>query len=155
MNKKWQPVKEAQKKVQEKAKKPQKHQKPKKPQSAVEKEGNSLTKNQIKFLDSLKENLGIVSKAAHACGLHRNNHVNWYKSSKKYQEEFDYIKEDCIDYVENALMGKIEEGDTASIIFYLKTQAKKRGYVERSEVETRVDVVKPGIIKWGDKEINV
>ena len=33
------------------------------------------------------------------------------------------------------LIKNIREGKTAEIIFYLKTKGKKRGYVERSEIE--------------------
>lgn len=115
-----------------------------------------LTKNQIKFLDSLRENLGIVSKAAHNCGLHRNSHFNWYKENEEYRNEVDAITEECIDVVENELLNKIvDERDTTSIIFYLKTKGKKRGYVEKQELDVRGETTTIGIIKWGNKEIPI
>jgi hypothetical protein len=43
-------------------------------------------------------------------------------------------REEKLDYIENALLKKIGEGDTTSIIFALKTLGKSRGYVERREI---------------------
>lgn len=106
----------------------------------------ALTKNQEKFLASLKENLGIISKAADACNLHRNSHYKWLDSSLEYKEEYLSIEDDCIDVVEHALMGKIlEDKDTTAIIFYLKTKGKKRGYVEKSELDLGSNIIRVNV----------
>ena len=39
-----------------------------------------------------------------------------------------------LDFAESKLFQKIKEGDSTAILFYLKTQGKARGYIERSEV---------------------
>lgn len=43
-------------------------------------------------------------------------------------------RENTTDFVENALLSAIKDGNVTAMIFYLKTQAKARGYVERQEV---------------------
>lgn len=95
----------------------------------------ALTKNQEKFLRELRNCLGVISKAAHNCGLHRNSHVKWNRESEEYRAEFESILEDSIDYVEDKLYERISDNDTTSIIFYLKCKGKNRGYVERSEID--------------------
>jgi hypothetical protein len=97
-----------------------------------------FTKNQTKFLDALRENLAIISKAADSCGMHRNNHFHWMKTNERYKAEYESIEEDCLDVAENALMNNIINGDTTAIIFYLKTKAKKRGYIEKTETDFNI-----------------
>ena len=114
----------------------------------------TLNAKQTAFLSSLRENLGIISKAAEERNLHRNTHYHWMKTNAKYAEEVEAIENDCIDVVENQLMNNILAGDVGSIIFYLKTKAKKRGYVERAEVDQTVNgtinggIVQPIVIDW-------
>ena len=50
------------------------------------------------------------------------------------------------------MMEQIRKGNTAMIIFYLKTQAKGRGYVERIEQEHsgRIETV---TVNWDDDGI--
>jgi hypothetical protein len=42
----------------------------------------------------------------------------------------------ALDLAESKLHEEILGGNTAAIIFFLKTKGKKRGYVERQEVES-------------------
>jgi hypothetical protein len=57
------------------------------------------------------------------------------KDDPDYKEQIDSIADMAIDFAESALKKKIEGGDTTAIIFYLKTKGKRRGYIERAEVE--------------------
>jgi len=63
-----------------------------------------------------------------------------YATVKRYVAEFPSVaqavvdaKEGMLDFAEGKLMEKIKAGDNTAIIFYLKTQGKARGYIERQE----------------------
>ena len=110
--------------------------------------GANFTPNQKKFLEALRETLGVISKASHISGLHRNNHFFWMKKSVEYKEEYDQIVEDGLDFAEDALYSCIRDREITAIIFYLKTKGKKRGYIERLELTG--DKENPLIINFAD-----
>lgn len=85
------------------------------------------------LLDALIECKGIVTTACHNTGVPRSTHYLWYNSDGEYKTLVDDINEIAIDFVEGKLHGLIEKGDTTATIFYLKTKAKKRGYIERAD----------------------
>ena len=64
-----------------------------------------------------------------------------YTTVKRYAAEFPSVKdavqeakESMLDFTEGKLFEKISKGDTTCIIFFLKTQGKGKGYVERQEI---------------------
>lgn len=104
------------------------------------------------MIKALEKSLGIVSTACNSVGISRQTHYRWLSEDPEYKQQVEDIAEMAIDFVESKLHEKIKgvtmgkEGEDAdviyelapsdtAIIFYLKTKAKKRGYVERSEVE--------------------
>jgi len=68
-------------------------------------------------------------------GIDRSTHYEWLKDDTEYKEAVDGIGEMTIDFVESQLHKQIKDGEVSSTIFFMKTKAKKRGYVERTEVE--------------------
>ena len=87
------------------------------------------------MIEALRVSLGIVSEAADVCGICRQQHYQWMKDDPVYKEQVDAIGDMAIDFAETALKKKISDGDTTAIIFYLKTKGKRRGFVERSEID--------------------
>lgn len=107
------------------------------------------------MIEALEKSLGIVTTAAEQVGISRKTHYQWLKEDEEYKQEVESLTDAALDYAESKLFEKItgvevvsgydkESGepitytqppsDTA-IIFYLKTKGKKRGYIEKTEVE--------------------
>jgi hypothetical protein len=92
-----------------------------------------LTDKQNIMLEVLKKSAGNVSVACSKVGIDRGTHYNWSQQNPHYKKAVDDIQESLIDLAESKLMQKINDGDTTSTIFFLKTKGKSRGYVERTE----------------------
>jgi len=98
--------------------------------------GSEKTKaRKKKFLDFLQGSLGNVSIACKKANINRGTHYLWLQQDEVYREAIEEIKEEATDFVEDKLFKKINEGDTTSIIFYLKSKGKHRGWTERQEVQ--------------------
>lgn len=103
---------------------------------------NDKTKLKPKMIEALKKSYGNVSSSADAVGINPTTHYTWVKEDPEYRAEVEAIKERAIDHVESKLMERIDEGDTTATLFYLKTQGRKRGYVEteRKEINGKMDI---------------
>lgn len=86
------------------------------------------------MIEALEKSLGVVTSAAKQVGIHRSTHYVWLADDPEYKKAVDEIADVAIDFVETNLFQLIQQGDTASTIFYLKTKGKKRGYIERQEI---------------------
>jgi hypothetical protein len=86
-----------------------------------------------KVIEALQFHKGIVKNACKDADIHRSTFYSWCDQDDDFAREVKSVKEDSIDFVESKMMKRIEEGSDTMIIFFLKTQAKKRGYVERQE----------------------
>ena len=107
------------------------------------------------MLQCLKQSMGIVSHACEKADTARATHYEWYNNDQDYAAQVDAIQESCIDFAESKLMElingakhevatakgevlEIQDGpNPTACIFYLKTKGKKRGYVEKSELDVQ------------------
>ncbi len=87
-----------------------------------------------RLIHALLESKGIASSACEAAQIPRSTYYHWLKEDPDFKAAVDDVQEFAIDFVEGKLYDKISTGDTIATIFYLKTRAKKRGYVERTEI---------------------
>lgn len=106
------------------------------------------------IINALGDCYGIVKDACRKCNVPRSTYYHWLKEDEEFKKEVDDTQEEAIDFVEGQLFQKIKgvqikKGETddgediiydlppsdTAIIFYLKTKGKKRGYVEKQEIE--------------------
>ncbi len=92
-----------------------------------------LSPKQKSFLDILEKRAGNITLAARANHMDRATYYNWMANSPVFKKAVEEVKEGLLDFVESMAMSEIKKGNTAMIIFYLKTQGKKRGYIESTE----------------------
>lgn len=96
---------------------------------------DQLTPLQINLLAALETSMGVVATACETLDISRTNHYKWMKESPEYKLNYDALSNKALDYAESKLMEMIGKGNTAAVIFFLKTKGKERGYVERQEVK--------------------
>jgi hypothetical protein len=108
------------------------------------------------MIQALTSSLGNVTEAAEKIGIRRETHYAWLKDDAEYSAAVASLKNVALDFAESQLK-KLMEGaerqalthdgeivtikdapNTSAIIFYLKTQGKQRGYIERQELSTEI-----------------
>jgi hypothetical protein len=87
------------------------------------------------MLDALEKSLGVVTSACKTVGIGRTTHYLWLQEDKEYKAAVEELSDVAIDFAESQLHKQIKEGNSTATIFFLKTKGKKRGYVERQEVD--------------------
>jgi len=96
-----------------------------------------MTKSDIlkkKLLKALEKALGVVTTACLNSGCSRETFYKYCKDDADFKTKVEDISNIAIDFAESQLHKQIQSGSTAATIFYLKTKAKHRGYVERQEI---------------------
>ena len=93
---------------------------------------NGFTAAQV--IEAIKDSRGFVTTVAKRLGCDR---TYVYRLIEKYptaKEALTNEREGVKDFTEGKLLEQINAGNITAIIFYLKCQAKERGYVERQEI---------------------
>jgi hypothetical protein len=91
------------------------------------------------MIEALEKTLGIVSSACKMVDISRQTHYRWLQEDEDYKKQCTEIENMTLDFAESQLHKQIAEGNTSATIFFLKTKGKKRGYVERMEVDNGED----------------
>ena len=92
------------------------------------------------MIGAMKSELGVVTAACKVVGISRETHYKWLKEDENYKQWMEELPDLTLDFVENALLKKIKEGNVTAQIFYLKTKGKDRGYIERQEIESNIKI---------------
>ena len=102
-----------------------------------------------KLIPLIEEMNGNLSMVCRKLGVARNTVYRFIADKPTIQQALSDAREKMIDNVESTLYSKALGGDTTAMIFFLKTQGKSRGYVERQEV-TGADGGAV-LVKWDDE----
>ena len=95
------------------------------------KKRKSTARNKKYFLDIFEKKVCNVHATCQAVGINRWTYYQWVKTDPKFEKSIINSKESLIDFAETQLIKNIKNGNTACLIFFLKTQGKSRGYVEK------------------------
>jgi hypothetical protein len=90
------------------------------------------------MIEALEKSLGVVTSACKIADVARSTHYQWLIDDQEYKMAVDSVQDIALDFAESQLHKQIKEGEVSSTIFYLKTKGKRRGYVERQEIDTTV-----------------
>lgn len=96
--------------------------------------------NAKEYAQAIRDSKAIVKNAAGKLGVSRQAVYNAIKKYPSVKEAFDDSREDTLDFAESKLFEQIAQGNMTAIIFYLKTQAKHRGYIEKQEIANSGDM---------------
>ena len=86
-------------------------------------------------LNALEKSLGVVTTAVKSVGVARSTFYKWIKEDQEFAKAVKEIENIALDFAESQLHSQMKDGSTSATIFYLKTKGKKRGYIERSELD--------------------
>lgn len=111
-----------------------------KPQTRTRKEQERTTKGKERVLEALDKSLGIVTTACANAGVSQTQFYEWKRTDAEFAEAVKAIDNKQMDFVEGKLLQNIKDNDTQSILFYLRTKGKSRGYTERTELQVEVPV---------------
>ena len=114
---------------------------------------NKIEHTKKALLEALEKSLGVVTTACKLVGVTRTTFYQYVKDDPEFAEAVKDIDDVTIDFAESQLHKQIKDGNTTATIFYLKTKGKKRGYVEKTEIDFSTDNNEEiPIIKWVKSE---
>lgn len=90
-----------------------------------------------RFASAFQATFGNITQACIAADISMATYYKWRQEYPDFRELLDgmQIDELFVDWVESKLVSKIRAGDTASIIFALKTKGRKRGWEEKLTID--------------------
>ena len=106
-----------------------------------------LDLRQLAMVEALEKHLGIVTTACRQVDIARTTHYEWLKTDEDYNQKVIDLENVTLDFAESQLHKQVKEGNTTATIFLLKTKGKKRGYIERQEIQMD-GAIESKIIEW-------
>ena len=106
------------------------------------------------LLEALEKSLGVVTTACKIVDCNRSTFYKYYNNDSNFRESVDELQNLTLDFAESQLHKQIKDGNTTATIFYLKTKGKRRGYIERKEVEVTAEIATSKLSTEARKKID-
>jgi hypothetical protein len=87
-----------------------------------------------KIIEALTKSHGNISRAADSLKCARQTIHSRIDNEIEIKEVYEHLRERFIDVTEDVLRDKVLSGDTACVLFALKTRGRKRGYDSERDV---------------------
>lgn len=100
-----------------------------------QKHSNKTEQHKKAVLEALEKALGIATTACRMAGVGRTQYYEWLKVDKEFAHSVAEIENVTLDFSESQLHSLIKDKNVSAVIFHLKTKGRKRGYVEKLDVD--------------------
>ena len=97
----------------------------------------TLSDKKENFIKAFKKKNCNVAKTCKDIKISRQTYYRWRKEDK-FKQACEDVEEGLLDFAESQLQTLIKNGNAIAIFFFLKTKGKKRGYVEKQEIESNI-----------------
>jgi len=85
--------------------------------------------------EALEKNDGLITQSAKALGISRQALSKRIHKNKDLELFLESVRDSTLDIAESELFKSIRSGKAWAICFYLKCHGKKRGYIEKQELD--------------------
>ena len=92
------------------------------------------------YVEAIQRANGLISVAARSLGVTRRAVYKARDRHEKIRQAIEDARETTLDFAEGKLIEQIKSGNTTALIFFLKTQGKQRGYIERAQYQRVPDL---------------
>lgn len=96
--------------------------------------------NASEIIEAVRGSKGVISAIATRLHVERQTVYSYMERYATVKQAIEDERESMKDYAEGKLYQHIKEDNITALIFYLKTQASDRGYVERLRIEGNVNL---------------
>ncbi len=92
---------------------------------------SEYSKKQKIFLELYQKKACNISSACSGTNITRQTYYNWRGKNEDFNKDCHNLEEALLDMAESKLYQAVLDGNTAELIFFLKTKGQSRGYIEK------------------------
>lgn len=88
------------------------------------------------FLTMYESTMCNISQSCKKAEISRRTYHNWINADEDFKTAVEDLLESRLDFAETQLAINIKKGKEASLIFFLKCKGKRRGYIEKEDIDS-------------------